>query len=155
MSQITMLANTTGTGVFTIQTPGTNTNRTITLPDATGTVLTTDSLNVTGSAPMFACRAWVNFNGSGTVSTNQTIRASGNIASVFKNSSGNYTVTFTTAMVDTNYAICGIGQSAFSGYPPDYDIVSQSAGSFTFQTKATGSSVVLQDPVIVTLAVFR
>lgn len=38
MSKIALLSNTSGTGVFTIESLGTNTNRTLTLPDASGTV---------------------------------------------------------------------------------------------------------------------
>jgi hypothetical protein len=63
-------------------------------------------------ATAFGCRAWVNFNGTGTVGTNQTINGSGNVASVFKNFSGDYTVTFTNPMSDANYAyvVTGTGQ---------------------------------------------
>jgi hypothetical protein len=46
------------------------------------------------------CRAWVNFNGTGTVA----IRASGNVSSITDNGTGDYTVNFTTAMPDANYA---------------------------------------------------
>lgn len=58
------------------------------------------ALNATGSAPIYACRAWVNFNGTGTVA----IRASGNVSSITDNGTGDYTVNFTTAMPDANYA---------------------------------------------------
>lgn len=51
----------------------------------------------------FTARAWVNFNGTGTVS----IRASGNVSSITDNGVGDYTVNFTTAMPDTNYAVIG------------------------------------------------
>ena len=54
-----------------------------------------------GSAPSYACRAWVNFNGTGTVA----IRASGNVSSITDNGTGNYTVNFTTAMPDANYSV--------------------------------------------------
>lgn len=54
-----------------------------------------------GSAPAYAARAWVNFNGTGTVA----IRASGNVTSITDNGTGDYTVNFTTAMADANY--CG------------------------------------------------
>jgi hypothetical protein len=60
----------------------------------------TTALNATGSAPIYACRAWVNFNGTGTVA----IRASGNVSSITDNGTGDYTVNFTTAMPDANYA---------------------------------------------------
>lgn len=59
-----------------------------------------DGLNASGSAPIYACRAWVNFNGTGTVA----IRASGNVSSITDNGTGDYTVNFTTAMPDVNYA---------------------------------------------------
>jgi hypothetical protein len=56
---------------------------------------------VVGSAPSYAARAWVNFNGTGTVA----IRASGNVSSITDNGAGDYTVNFTTAMPDANYAV--------------------------------------------------
>ena len=57
-------------------------------------------LNAGGTAPVYACRAWVNFNGTGVVA----IRASGNVSSITDNGVGDYTVNFTTAMPDANYA---------------------------------------------------
>jgi hypothetical protein len=48
----------------------------------------------------YKCRAWVNFNGTGTVA----IRASGNVSSITDNGLGDYTVNFTNAMTDANYA---------------------------------------------------
>jgi len=56
-------------------------------------------LNASGSAPLYGCRAWVNFNGTGTVA----IRASGNVSSITDNGAGDYTVNFTTALPDANY----------------------------------------------------
>jgi hypothetical protein len=58
-----------------------------------------NALNATGSAPIYACRAWVNFNGAGTVAIN----ASGNVSSITDNGAGDYTVNFTTALPDANY----------------------------------------------------
>jgi hypothetical protein len=52
-------------------------------------------------ATAYGCRAWVNFNGTGTVA----IRGSGNVTSITDNGAGDYTVNFTTAMPDTNYAM--------------------------------------------------
>jgi hypothetical protein len=48
----------------------------------------------------YGCRAWVNFNGTGTVA----IRASGNVSSITDNGVGDYTVNFTTSMPDVNYS---------------------------------------------------
>ena len=61
---------------------------------------------VTGTTMMddYGCRAWVNFNGSGTVA----IRASGNVSSITDNGVGDYTMNFSTAMPDANYSISGI-----------------------------------------------
>jgi hypothetical protein len=53
--------------------------------------------------PGYLCRAWVNFNGTGTVA----IRASGNVTSITDNGTGDYTVNFTNAMPDTNYIYTG------------------------------------------------
>ena len=58
------------------------------------------ALNASGTAPIYACRAWVNFNGTGTVA----IRASGNVSSITDNGVGDYTVNFTTSMPDANYS---------------------------------------------------
>lgn len=74
--------------------------------DLTGDVAAsqiTTALNATGSAPIYACRAWVNFNGTGTVA----IRASGNVSSITDVGTGNYIVNFTTVMVDDDYSASG------------------------------------------------
>jgi hypothetical protein len=55
-----------------------------------------------GSAPIYGARAWCNFDG--TLTGTITPRASGNIASIVKNGTGDYTITFTTAMQDAFYA---------------------------------------------------
>lgn len=62
-----------------------------------------DAFNATGIAPFYACRAWVNFNGTGTVA----IRASGNVSSITDNGVGRYTLNFATAMPDANYSMAG------------------------------------------------
>jgi len=54
-------------------------------------------------ATAYGCRAWVNFNGKGTVA----IRESGNVSSVADTAIGWYTVNFTTAMPDANYSVAG------------------------------------------------
>lgn len=50
-----------------------------------------------------AVKAWVNFNGTGTVA----IRAAFNVSSITDNGTGDYTVNFTNALVDANYALAG------------------------------------------------
>lgn len=102
-----VLQERTGSGGQTatlIAANGLTANRTFTLGDNGGVVVTDTSLrtelNATGSAPIYAARAWVNFNGTGTVA----IRASGNVSSITDNGTGIYTVNFTTSMPDANYA---------------------------------------------------
>ena len=127
MSKVAIKGASTGTATFTIESPATNTNRTLTLPDAAGTVvtdsatqtLTNKTINASqlvdasitaakldgaqsGSAPIYAARAWVNFDG--TTATPSTIRGSGNVSSITKSNTGRYIVNFTTAMPSTNYA---------------------------------------------------
>ena len=61
-----------------------------------------------GTVVNATAKAWVNFNGTGTVA----IRASGNVSSITDNGVGIYTVNFTAAMPDVNYstvATCGGG----------------------------------------------
>jgi len=53
--------------------------------------------------PAYFTRAWVNFDGTGTVA----IRGSGNVSSITDNGTGDYTINFTTAMPDANYAVTG------------------------------------------------
>lgn len=60
-----------------------------------------DKLNATGSAPLYAIRAWASLNGSGGA----TIRGSGNISSFVRSGVGTYSVSFSTAMPDANYGI--------------------------------------------------
>jgi hypothetical protein len=70
-----------------------------TLSDGTNSTSATNCIQ--GSA-----KAWVNFNGTGTVA----IRASYNVSSITDNGTGDYTVNFTTAMPNADYAIassCG------------------------------------------------
>ena len=109
MSKISLEPNSSGAGTFSIVSPDSNINRTLNLPDESGSVLTDFSdiepqvktaTNASGDAPIYACRAWVNFDGTDTVS----IRASGNVSSITDNGTGDYTVNFSTAMPDTNWS---------------------------------------------------
>jgi hypothetical protein len=113
MTKIAVAGPASGTGTFTLTTPVSSSDRTLTFPDSTGTVLNDQSnieaqvktaTNASGSAPVYACRAWVNFGGTGT----PEIRASGNVSSITDNGTGDYTVNFTTAMPDANYSVIGL-----------------------------------------------
>jgi len=120
MSKISLKPNASGTGVFSLEAPNSNVDRTLNLPDEAGTVLTNVSdiesqvktaTNATGSAPVYACRAWVNMDGTDFASNgNTTIRGSGNVSSV-QIFTARYITRFITDMPDTNYSIAGSCES--------------------------------------------
>lgn len=66
-----------------------------------GVALTPPTINdVNGTQIGTFCRAWVNFNGEGTVA----IRGSFNVSSITDNGTGDYTINFTNALPDINYS---------------------------------------------------
>lgn len=119
-----------------------------------------------GSAPMFVCRAWVNFdatrNAAGdtdSANTARFIRASGNVTSVVKSATGRYTITFTTAMPDANYCCNASGNAG--------NEVFSTARQFIMIKARTSSTVEVQvlnddanagesvDPQYIGVSVFR
>jgi hypothetical protein len=105
------------------------------------------AMKASGLAPMFAARAWVNFNGTGTIA----IRGSGNVSSITDNGTGDYTVNFTTAMADANYAVCG---SAFGNV---VHLIMSPSGTYstTAVQLVTSNTVAVGDNSIVAVAIFR
>jgi len=85
--------------------------------------------NQTGNAPMFGARAWVNFDGTGTIGADQTILSGGNVSTVLKNSDGNYTITFSTAMPDTNY--CTLVTARGSGAGAAIGMIAETSPIYT------------------------
>lgn len=86
-------------------------------------------------ATAYGCRAWVNFDGTGTVA----IRASGNVSSITDNGTGDYTVNFTTAMPDVNYSFALSGQSSNYVYV-QADAGGQTPTTTTFRMKSLDAS---------------
>lgn len=131
---------------------GTNTTKTIT-PSTMVTGIKS-ALNVTGTAPMYACRAWVNFNGTGTPS----IRASGNVSSITDNGVGDYTINFTTAMPAANYSFSGFcnfqSGTSSAGILSFGNDFSMSAGSLRVKA-ANATTGGTQDSQYITVSVFR
>lgn len=85
-----------------------STLRLTTISNQSGSASVPSDTVINGSA-----KAWVNFNGTGVVA----IRASFNVSSITDAGTGNYTVNFTVAMPDTNYATIGSGYTSASGSP--------------------------------------
>ena len=111
----------------------------------------TTALNASGSAPIYACRAWVNFNGTGTVA----IRASGNVSSITDNSAGNYTVNFANALPDVNYSVHVTGFLT-----ADTNAYALGAGGASTTTQAVArlsraGTATLDDSTFVSVAIFR
>jgi hypothetical protein len=87
----------------------------------------------------------VNFNGSGTVA----IRASGNVSSITDNGTGNYTVNFTTAMPDANYAtVASAATGVFASG------VAGTTGAVEVLTRAVSTATAI-DSSTTNVAVFR
>jgi hypothetical protein len=113
----------------------------------------------TGSAPYYGARAWVNFNGTGTVA----IRDSGNVSSITDNGTGDYTVNFTTAMPDANYAavITNVGFAASDTRRNSVIAGVEGTGATTMSTTAirinvgNPASASLSDNAVMNVSVFR
>jgi len=104
------------------------------------------------AATAYGCRAWVNFNGTGTVA----IRASGNVSSITDNGTGDYTVNFTTAMPDANYATVGISAvAANTGKVIIYSSATAPTVSLVRIYNDIASNLTGQDSSIMNIAIFR
>jgi hypothetical protein len=87
----------------------------------------------TGSAPIYGCRAWVNFDGTTVTNVGGedrcTVRASGNVSKVVRNGNGDYTITFTTAMPDADYAASFVCAGSGGNAPTSCELISILAAS--------------------------
>jgi hypothetical protein len=101
------------------------------------------------AAVAYGCRAWVNFNGTGTVA----IRASGNVSSITDNGTGNYTINFTTAMPNANYAT-PIGAYRTTSWAEQTQVLDHAVGSFRILHSADTAGNPA-DTVYIAAAVFR
>ena len=165
MSSVVVSGNTSGT--VTLEAPAVAGTVTVTLPSATGTMLTSASTITpsdgsvtpakmsgaqTGSAPAYAARAWVNFNGTGTVA----IRASGNVSSITDILTGEYGINFTTAMPDADYATlatCGNSSSVNGAFLESPVLSAPSTSAVKCAAITHAGSIV--DMEYVSIAIFR
>ena len=93
------------------------------------TTLNTDEIVDTNSNQI--AKAWVNFNGTGTVA----IRDSFNVASLTDNGTGDITLNFTTSLVDSNYSVIGSVANAAGAQVDTYNVRASGAqGSATTKT---------------------
>lgn len=128
----------------------------LTAPGTSGNVLTSNGTAWTSTANTGAAKAWVNFNGTGTVA----IRGSFNVSSVTDNGTGTYTVNFTTSMPNANYAISGTrGTAGVAGVNMTrhmhIDTTSLTTSQFVVSTGFSFStSFGLEDADFVALSIF-
>jgi len=129
-----------------------------TIPTATITTGTITTLNApsgvlaTQNGMTGIAKAWVNFDG--TLSSPITPRGSYNISSVIKNSTGDYSVNFTTSMPNVNYSICGTagaGATYNAVVLSPYAFAAQSTSGIRFRT--FGSASTLQDEDLISIAI--
>jgi hypothetical protein len=103
-------------------------------------------------ATAYGCRAWVNFNGTGTVA----IRASGNVSSITDSGVGTYTINFTTAMPDANYSVCFSPDQTLASAVFHYETISSATTSgFSILCSQINNGGSTCDPTTVRYAVFR
>lgn len=115
------------------------------------TLRVTTLQNLSGTE-VYTAKAWVNFNGTGTVA----IRSSGNVSSISDNGTGDYTVNFTTALADANYAAPATGENvigASRNVPVVINYHTYASGSLRILTHDSSASAV--DFEVVNLAIFR
>jgi hypothetical protein len=119
-----------------------STLKTNTLSNVAGTASTAIENAINGSA-----KAWVNFNGTGTVA----IRASYNVTSITDNGTGDYTLNFTNAFADANYCITVTSTygsaNGFAGVAP-----TTTAARVNSYTPTTGAAL---DTAYMCVAIFR
>jgi len=114
------------------------------------------ALNADNAPPIYACRAWVSFQGRST-NGDCVLDGTGNVATVNRTASGQYNLTFTTAMPDANYAVIGSGHwnavvtTAQNTITAVYPV---STTGFVF-TITDASANTYQDPPNNSIAIFR
>ena len=144
---ITINGSGTITGASTLAT--TVVSPTLTTPNIDSAQFAT----VSGTAPIYPCRAWVSFNGTGTVA----IRGSGNVSSITDNGTGDYTINFSTAMPDANYSVSSLSRITSTGIAPVVvnllTTTTPTASLFRICTDRNGIGVT--DPEYVFASVFR
>ena len=102
-------------------------------------------------ATAFGCRAWVNFNGTGTVA----IRGSGNVTSITDNGTGDYTVNITTAMPDVNYSAVTSGQISSASTGRNYIGSTEIINSSSVRIRTIAGDGVFYDYFQLFCSIFR
>ncbi len=125
-------------------------NTSFTFNASTGNLGVT-SLNI-NSAAAYACRAWVNFDGTGT----PAIRASQNVSSISDNGTGKFGINLTNAQPDANYSVVSFCRNEIVGGDMACNLEQAQTPTSSAYRIATGrSGTGFVDPVYVCSAIFR
>jgi hypothetical protein len=133
---------------------------TVTLSANANTTLITDPVTFYSASKILTpavvgsqlCRAWVNFNGTGTVA----IRASYNVSSITDNGVGDYTVNFTTAMADANYSFnLNATRSTLASGGDSISFVNTTPTTSALRISTTTGTGTLGDALFTTVSIFR
>ena len=145
------LASPTFTGTPAAPTAAAETNTTQIATTAYTRTAIPNVLNASGVAPMYACRAWINFNGTGGT----VILANGNVSSIADHAVGDYTINFTIKMLEANYCITGSTQRGTSGGAGDFGVRNNSITRESVGVVTADGTGVLEDASTVSVAIFR
>lgn len=119
-----------------------------------GNTATVNSGTPVSTSSSQIAKAWVNFNGTGTVA----IRAQYNVSSITDNATGDYTVNFTNALTDANFSLAGTAGA--DGAAESIGKISPAKNVTNFTTTSvrficTGNGTTLYDATPVSVAIFR
>ena len=123
----------------------------VTAADVAATTLSINA-GYGSNAAAYGCRAWVNFNGTGTVA----IRDSANVSSITDRGTGTYTVNFSTNMPSANYAVsgsAGSGESGLFNLGTPFTTIPQSVSACPVNTAYVNGTTT--DIVMVSVIIFR
>ena len=113
--------------------------------------LRVNTLQTQAGVEVYTAKAWVNFNGTGTVA----IRAAGNVSSITDNGTGNYTVNFTVAMQDANYSAIALSGYVSAGDSGHVSPTCRSLATSSFVIYNYNDGDALVDSDYVNVAIFR
>lgn len=147
MSSVVLSGDSSGSVTLTV--PSAAGSNTVTIPAATGTALTDATVGV--------CRAWVKFGGGLSPSSAGTIYGSFNVSSITVNGTGDYSVNYTNAISDTNYAFVVTGSDDVNDSGNASRIWVQNRVTTTAKGRVNTLSAAgsLTNAVYISVAVFR
>jgi hypothetical protein len=101
--------------------------------------------NLTSAGEQMVCKAWVNFNGTGTVS----IRDSYNVSSITDNGTGDYSINYTNSMGSADYAYAGtcgrVGSGQYGYYVSSKETLTSASSTNIITAGGTGSKTDLEE----------